>query len=135
MLEYSSIVWDPFLIKDVIKLEKVQRQAARFITGDYSSRDKGCVTKMLQDLGLPLLKERRKINRLTFFYKMVEGLIPAMPCHSFLTPVRKSKRLITPTTFINYESSNIIDRQSMNNSKYFKPVQCHTDSYKHSYFP
>ena len=32
-LEYSSIVWDPYLQKDIDKLEKVQRhgQAARFI--------------------------------------------------------------------------------------------------------
>ena len=38
-LEYSSIVWDPYLQKDIDKLEKVQRRAARFITGDYTSRE------------------------------------------------------------------------------------------------
>ena len=134
-LEYSSIVWDPILVKDINKLEKVQRQAARFVTGDYSSREQGCVTKMLQDLQLPSLQDRRKTNRLTFFYKVVEGLVPAMPCHDFLTPVRKSKRNIKPKTFIDCETTNIIDRQCMNNNKCFKPIQCNTDIYKHSYFP
>ena len=134
-LEYSSVVWDPTLVKDVNKLEKVQRQAARFITGDYSSRDQGCVTKMLQDLQLPSLQDRRKNNRLIFFYKVVEGLVPAMPCHDFLTPVRKSIRHIKPRTFSDCESINIIDRQCMNNNNCFKPVTCNTDIYKHSYFP
>ena len=134
-LEYSSVVWDPILVKDINKLEKVQRQAARFITGNYSSRDQGCVTKMLQDLDLSSLQDRRKNNRLAFFYKMVEGLVPAMPCHDFLTPVRKSKRNIKPRTFSDYESTNIIDSQCINNCKCFKPEQCNTDIYKHSFIP
>ena len=73
-LEYSSIVWDPYLQKDIDKLEKVQRQAARFITGNYISREQGCVSQMLAELNLPPLQDRRKANRLTFFYKVVEGL-------------------------------------------------------------
>ena len=59
-LEYSSIVWDPYLQKDINKLEKVQRQAARFIIGDYSSKDQGCVTRMLDRLKLSSLQDRRK---------------------------------------------------------------------------
>ena len=59
-LEYSSIVWDPYLQKDINKLEKVQRQAARFIIGDYSSKDQGCVTRMLDRLKLPSLQDRRE---------------------------------------------------------------------------
>ena len=31
-LEYSSAVWDPFRQKDIDKLEKIQRAAARFVT-------------------------------------------------------------------------------------------------------
>ena len=34
-LEYGSVVWDPHLQKDIDKLEKVQRKAARFIKRDY----------------------------------------------------------------------------------------------------
>ena len=77
-LEYSSVVWDPHLQKDIDKLEKTQRQAARFIMGDYRSRDQGCVTHMLKDLAIPLLQDRRKVNRLVFLYKVVGGQVP---CH------------------------------------------------------
>ena len=34
-LEYSSAVWDPFRQKDIDKLEKMQRSAARFVTQNY----------------------------------------------------------------------------------------------------
>ena len=38
-LEYSAVVWDPHLQKDIDQLERVQRRSARFITGDYSFLD------------------------------------------------------------------------------------------------
>ena len=41
------MVWDPYTNQDIIRLERIQRQAARFITRDYRSRDAGCVTEML----------------------------------------------------------------------------------------
>ena len=133
-LEYSSIVWDPYLQKDTDKLEKVQRLAARFITGNYTSRDQGCVSQMLAELNLPLLQDRRKANRLTFFFKVVEGLVPAMQSHDFLTPVR-GKRLIISKQYTDCVTSNTIDKQSTNNSKCFKTAQCKTDIYKNSFFP
>ena len=37
-LEYSSAVWDPSSTEDNIKLEKVQRQAARFVHSNYFER-------------------------------------------------------------------------------------------------
>ena len=105
-LEYSSIVWDPYLKKDIDKLEKVQRQAARFITGNYISRDQGCVSQMLAELNLPPLQDRRKANRLTFIYKVVEGLMPAVQSHDYLTPIRV-KRLIKPKEYTDCVTSNI----------------------------
>ena len=57
------------------------------------SRDEGCVCQMLARLSLPPLKERKRANRLIFFFKVVEGLVPAMQSHNFLTPVR-GKRLV-----------------------------------------
>ena len=50
VLEYASSVWDPYTIQQINALERVQRQAARFVTGDYFSRDPGCVTNMLHQL-------------------------------------------------------------------------------------
>ena len=29
ILEYASLVWSPFLVKDIVHLEKVQRRASR----------------------------------------------------------------------------------------------------------
>ena len=133
-LEYSSIVWDPYLQKDIDKLEKVQRQAARFITGNYISRDQGCVSQMLAELNLPPLQDRRKANRLTFLYKVVEGLVPAMQSHDYLTPIR-GKRLIKPKVYTDCVTSNIIDKQSTNNSKCLKTLQCTSEIYKYSFFP
>ena len=61
-LEYSSAVWDPFRQKDIDKLEKIQRSAARFVTQNY--RQTASVTSLLQNLGWADLKTRRKNSRL-----------------------------------------------------------------------
>ena len=42
LLDYGSIVWDPYLKQDIDKLEGIQRQAARLITGDYKTGEEFC---------------------------------------------------------------------------------------------
>ena len=37
ILEYCSPMWSPNHVKDIIKLERVQRQASKFILNDYVS--------------------------------------------------------------------------------------------------
>jgi hypothetical protein len=133
-LEYSSIVWDPYLQGDINKLEKVQRKAARFISGDYKSREEGCITRILKQLELPTLQERRQMARLTFFYKVTEGLVPAMPIDTYLTPIR-GKRQIRPKTFSDFTTVNLVERSAINHTKCFRPVQCNSDIYRHSFFP
>ena len=66
-------------MSDIDKLERIQRKAARFITRDCRTRTPGHVTDMLKNLDLPLLQERRTDMRLIFLYKVVEGLVPAIP--------------------------------------------------------
>ena len=61
-LEYSSAVWDPFRQKDIDKLEKIQRSAARFVTQNY--RQTASVTSLIQNLGWTDLKTRRKNSKL-----------------------------------------------------------------------
>ena len=78
-LEYAETVWDPYYQQDIEKLERVQRQAARFITKDYRTREPGCVNRMLQDLYLLPLAERHRQARLGLTYKITGGLIPAIP--------------------------------------------------------
>lgn len=133
-LEYASIVWDPHLQRDIDKLEQVQRRAARFISGDYTSREPGCVTNMLKDLDIPPLQDRRKMARLTFFYKVTEGLVPAMLKDTYLTPIR-GKRIIRPKKFKDYVSTNIVTNQAVNHNKCFQTFQCKSSEYKNSYFP
>ena len=79
ILDYGSIVWDTYLKQDSEKLERVQKEAARFITGGYRTREEGFVTGMLQSLELSSSENRRSSNRLIFKYKVVEGLVPAIP--------------------------------------------------------
>ena len=78
-LQYASTVWDPYYEKDIQALERTQRKAARFITGDYHSRESGCMTRMLKELELSTLQQRRKEDRLCLLYKISRGLVPAIP--------------------------------------------------------
>ena len=48
---------------------------------------------MLQELNLPTLQQRRKDARLTFLYKISQGLVPGIPCENYLIP-QKVKRII-----------------------------------------
>ena len=110
LLEYGASIWDPFdHKKDIDKLEIIQRQAARFVTRDYRSREPGCVTKMLKDLDLATLQSRRRNLRLSFLFKIVVGLTPAIPPDKYLEPIQ-NKRKITVKTFSDCVSKNIVDR-------------------------
>ena len=134
-LEYAASVWDPHTQTEIDRLEKVQRRAARFIKNDYCSRTPGCVTTMLSDLKLPPLQLRRQQLRLSFFYKVVEGLVPAMPPAQFLSPVRASKRLIKAKTFQGFQTTNIISKHQILNSRGFQIFPTQTDTFEHSFFP
>ena len=85
-MEYGSVIWDPYTKQDTQKLENVQRSAARFITKDYYSRQEGCVTEMLHKLKLPTLQDRRRDQRLTLMYKVVEGHVPAINKDHYIQP-------------------------------------------------
>ena len=113
----------------------MQRQAARFIIGDYSSKDQGCVTRMLDQLKLPSLQDRRKANRLVFFYKVVGGLVPALPSHVYLTPLRPNRRRVAVKKFADYQTDNVLENFTTNNTKCYKPFQCKSDIYRTFIFP
>ena len=84
-LEYGTVVWNPYQRPDINTIERVQHRAARFITGDYRSREPGCKTSMLSDLNLPQLEDRCRNIRLAYFYKVVEGVVPAILPQKYLT--------------------------------------------------
>ena len=55
-----------------------------FIFGDYATREPGCIFEILKDQDLPSLQDRRMAAGLTFFYKVVKGLVPAISPDAFL---------------------------------------------------
>lgn len=71
VLEYGSSVWDPYTVENTSKVESVQRRAARWVS--IRHRQTSRVGDMLETLQWPSLKDRRRQNRLTTFYKFHTG--------------------------------------------------------------
>ena len=83
LIEYANPVWLPHAHKDI---ERVQRQCARFITGDYSRFSS--VTNLLSDFNIPSLECRREVSSIILFYKIVNNF----PHPTDLIPVNSSTR-------------------------------------------
>ena len=117
-LEYGAVVWDPYLKQDTENLQRIQRQAAGFITRDYRSREPGCIGRILDFLDLPPLEERRRQLRLSMLYNIAKGLVPALPTDAFLTAANRNRRRIRPTIYEGYETHNILQRQANKTDQY-----------------
>lgn len=72
-LQYACTAWDPHFQRDKAALERVQRKAARFVTGNYERTSS--VTAMLQALNWHTLETQRTHARLTTMFKMCHGLL------------------------------------------------------------
>jgi hypothetical protein len=105
-LEYCSTVWDPHTKTQSETIEKVQRRAARWVTGRYHNTSS--VSNMLQDLGWRDLSQRRVDNRLCMLYKVTHGLVD-IPIGQFLT----------------------LNRDGI----HFQPIYARTKYYEFSFFP
>ena len=68
-MEYATAAWDPFTRKNIDELEKIQRRAARFVTGVYGRYQS--VSKLIKELEWDSLSLRRTVNRLTIMYKIL----------------------------------------------------------------
>ena len=66
---------------EVNRLEGVQRNAARFVCGEYRRRPGISVTALLKELQWPSLADRRQIARLTLFYNAHTGKISIPLCN------------------------------------------------------
>ncbi|CAC5407482.1 unnamed protein product [Mytilus coruscus] len=88
VLDYSGTVWDPFLQKDINRIESIQRRAARFVCKDY--RRTSSVTSVMKDLGWkPLVKDREQ--RLVLLYKIVNDLVAIPTEHHIEFNTRPSR--------------------------------------------
>ena len=91
LLEYACAAWDPHQQYLQEKLEMVQRQAARFIASNYS-REPGSVTKIMSDLKIEPLIERRKKSRLLLFCKGLHHQA-AIPTDQLQRPKRTTRNM------------------------------------------
>ncbi len=70
ILEYSTCVWSPYLMKDIRRLERIQRRATKLVHNishlEYTDR--------LKKLGIPTLEYRRKRSDLIQVFKAIHGL-------------------------------------------------------------
>jgi hypothetical protein len=88
---------------------------------------------MKRQLELETLEERRHSLGLILLYKVVEGLVPALPTADFVTTA-KHKRNIKAKVYKDCETTNIIERRLIKNSKGLKVTDCNTEQTKHSFF-
>ena len=90
ILEYGSSVWDfqKILLQD--ELEKVQKRAARFVTGNYVEYETGSMTGILKQFKWESLKKRRKDSRLIMLYKGLKGAA-SIPINDLVPPIRRTR--------------------------------------------
>ena len=112
VLDYSASVWNPYLQKDIDRIKSIQRRGARFVQKAY--RRTISVTSMMNELGWKPLAHRRREQRLTLHFKIINGL------------------LAIPAT--NHIVFNTIPTRSGHN-KQIKVITTNTDIYKISFFP
>ena len=113
ILEYGSSVWDPQSILLQVELEKVQKRAARFVTGNYVDYETGSMTGILKNLKWESLKKRRKDSRLIMLYKGLKGAA-SIPTNDLVPPIRRTRN---------------------HHSLAFQIPMAGTDIYKSSFFP
>ena len=111
-LEYASSVWDPYLSKDIHRIEMVQRRAARYVCNRYHNRSS--VSDMLMELEWPTLQQRRKQTRLIMMYRFSNCLTQVDTKNRLKTPARLSRGM---------------------HSGSFQPMNARCDVRKNSFFP
>ena len=86
-LEYCSLVWSPYLKKDILSIEKVQRRVTKMIPSisalTYEER--------LKRTGLISLENRRLRADLLEVFKILKGLVKVDPATHFSMSDRRSR--------------------------------------------
>ena len=111
VLDYASTIWDPYLVKDINRLESVQRRAARFVCNNYH-RDTS-VSHLLTELKWTSLADRRREQRLILHCKIINGLIE-IPSEPHVTHSKYTRN---------------------SNSKGLNIIRSNTETFRNSFFP
>ncbi|KAA2237151.1 hypothetical protein F0L74_32775 [Chitinophaga agrisoli] len=112
VLEYGCCVWDPHLKTQINNLEKVHKNAARFVTNNYSYTQ-GSTAQNMKKLGWIPLEEQRARNKTSIFFKAINSQID-IP----IDDLKKSNR----------KTRNSDDQT-------FIPPSSKNDCHMHSFFP
>ena len=79
-LTYCSVIWRPYLRKDISTLERVQRRATKFILNDFVSDYKSRLTTLkLLPLSMTL-----ELNDIIFFLKSIRSPSPSFDILSYV---------------------------------------------------
>jgi hypothetical protein len=114
IMEYGDAIWAGGNQTDLDRLEMVQKDAARVVTGATAR----CSTALLmKDVAWPSLQSRRRSHRLALFYKIVNGLSPPYLCE--LLPIRVAGRM----------------RYALRTSHDFRVPVCRTNIFMRSFMP
>ena len=114
IMEYGDLIWDNCTVSNSDLLESVQYESAKVVTGAIA----GTSSKSLrEELAWEELSIRRKIHKLSHFYKIVNK--STAPYLVDLLPILVNER------------SYISLRTGQNISEY----RCRTEKFKKSYFP
>jgi hypothetical protein len=84
ILEYSCILWDGCTNQCVEKLEKLQNEAARVVTGLTKSVS---LNNLYMECGWDHLADRRKFQKLCFMYKCYHEMVPSY-ISDIIPPIR-----------------------------------------------
>jgi hypothetical protein len=98
----------PYLQKDINNLEKIQRKAARFVTNNHIHTDN---FHPIETLEWPTLQDRRKLQRLHMFSKIINDQTRLVKEH--------------------YLKENTSRRKGIT----YSHIRCNTEMYNNSYFP
>ena len=104
-LEYASSVWDPYLNKNILSIEKVQRWAACWVESDHHWNSS--VTAMLCDLQWPTHSCRQEVSRLKTFYNALYNNSTLKIPHCFMTTTYATRHqhplhFVTPSIRTNF---------------------------------
>ena len=80
-LEYVPHTWDPYLVKDIVLLEKTQKFALKVCSKNWSAS----YTELLEFCHISTLSKRRRVAKLCHLYKIMFGLTD---CHLIPVTVR-----------------------------------------------
>ena len=109
-LDYGHIVYDqPNNSSLSEKIESLQYNAALAITSAIKRSSK---EKLYQELGFESLKDRRKMRKLCYLYKVTSSKRPSY-LYDMLPPLQRSQR----------------------NQGFFQPLLCRTEIFKNSFLP